>query len=486
VTSISSFFKNTLGAPLANARWSWGAVNANTGQVFLRVWIDERETVDGMDQIHLLASDWSRRSPGYPERERQVELLRSGAEGYGVLCVAGNPHTRGARKIREFDDQKLLKLGQLIDREGGSVYAMIVATVLVETVSHRSGNERQPGERYWWVNHKQTFRQEVDGEYLWSPKKNQNGANNESYNNMTKVMPGDIVFSFADAAIRAVGVVLDRAREAPKPLEFASAGDQWGTDLGWQVSVRFEELTDPLRPKEHASQLAAVLPEKHSPIRASGDGNQGVYLAAVPEAMAKKLEELLAGQAERVVQSITETTGGALKDDAAEARLQQRTDIGPTVKKTLVNARRGQGVFRDNLEQIERKCRVTGVLDRRHLRASHIKPWCICDDREKLDGYNGLLLSPHVDHLFDRGHISFSDNGDLLLSKDLNRAVLESWGIALPRNVGSFTQEQRRYLEYHRTHVFEKSNSGRRAQSPGVAVVPESTVDGELVVLRPE
>lgn len=340
--------------------------------------------------------------------------------------------------------------------------------------------------KYWWVNHKQTHRQELEGEYLWSPKKNQNGAKNVSYDNMTHVMPGDVVFSFADAAIRAVGVALGRAREAPKPPEFASAGDQWGTASGWQVPVRFKELTDPLRPKDHSSQLAPVLPARHSPIRASGDRSQGVYLAAVPEPMVDKLTELLAGQVEQLVESITQTTDGSLVDDAAEERILQRTDIGPTVKKTLLNARRGQGVFRVNLEQIERKCRLTGVLDRRHLRASHIKPWCICDDREKLDGFNGLLLSPHVDHLFSRGYVSFADFGDLLVSKELNKAVLESWGIALPRNVGRFSQEQCRYLEYHRTHVFEKSNGGRRGQLTGAPEEPEAAVSGEPVVVRTE
>jgi len=136
--------------------------------------------------------------------------------------------------------------------------------------------------QYWWVNHRQTYPRELEGEYLWSPKKNQNGARNLSYDNMIHVMPGDIVLSFADAAIRAVGVALGRAREAPKPPELGSASDRSETSPGWQVPVRFKELTHPLRPKDHASQLAPVLPARHSPIRASGEVNQGVFLAAVP------------------------------------------------------------------------------------------------------------------------------------------------------------------------------------------------------------
>ena len=86
--------------------------------------------------------------------------------------------------------------------------------------------------RYWWVNHQHAWRQEIDGEYLWSPKTNQNGTRNETYTSLTRVMPGDVVFSFADAAIRAVGVALGRAREAPQPRECRAAGKQWRAEPG--------------------------------------------------------------------------------------------------------------------------------------------------------------------------------------------------------------------------------------------------------------
>ena len=54
-----------------------------------------------------------------------------------------------------------------------------------------------PNVRYWWVNHKRTHAQELNGEFLWSPKRKQSGADNESSNNMTKIMPGDVVFAIA-------------------------------------------------------------------------------------------------------------------------------------------------------------------------------------------------------------------------------------------------------------------------------------------------
>jgi putative restriction endonuclease len=306
------------------------------------------------------------------------------------------------------------------------------------------------GQRFWWVNHKQTHRQEIDGEYLWSPKMNQNGAKNESYNNMTKVVPRDVVFSFADAAIRAVGLVRGRAREAAKPTEFGAAGDQWGTDPGWQVPVRFVEFEGPLRPKDYAAEWAEVLPEKHSPIRANGEGNQGIYLAAIPTAMVEVVRRLLGGQLEKAMERLEQDLGPELADEAVEETIHQRTDIGPREKARLVSARRGQGIYRDNLEQIEKRCRVTGIADGRYLQASHIKPWCKSDDREKIDGYNGLLLAPHVDLLFDRGWISFSDDGKLLLSETLDLKVLGAWGIPKDLNVGQFRSEQCQYLAWHR------------------------------------
>src|SRR5687768_1513924 len=75
--------------------------------------------------------------------------------------------------------------------------------------------------------------------------------------------------------------------------------------------------------------------------------------------------------------------------------------VGPTFREQLVRARRGQGVFRANVLLREESCRVTHVSEPRHLKASHIKPWRDATDAERLDGANGLLLSPHIDHLFD-------------------------------------------------------------------------------------
>ena len=106
------------------------------------------------------------------------------------------------------------------------------------------------------------------------------------------------------------------------------------------------------------------------------------------------------------------------------------------------------------MELLEAGCRLTGVTDRRFLRASHIKPWSKSDSREKLDGNNGLLLAPHVDHLFDKGFISFGDDGRLLRSEALPQSVQNAWNLMPSVMSKSFSESQARYLAYHRENVF--------------------------------
>ena len=93
--------------------------------------------------------------------------------------------------------------------------------------------------RYWWVNQNQTYQHEVPGGYLWSPKRKANGYRNPFYEFMREVAPGDLVFSFCDTKIRAVGIARSYAYEAPKPEEFGSAGRNWEA-IGWRVDVSLQ------------------------------------------------------------------------------------------------------------------------------------------------------------------------------------------------------------------------------------------------------
>jgi len=320
-----------------------------------------------------------------------------------------------------------------------------------------------PQLRHWWVNHPHSDRAEVDGGYLWLPRKNKNGSRNQSHQNMTRLTPGDIVFSCAGATIAAIGFALERARSVPMPVQSGVPAQPGPADDGWMVPIRFVELVEPLRPKDHLAEIKPLLPRRQSPLRASGELNQNVYLAEIPAPMAQLLRRLLNRQVEYCEARIGMEMDGKLAEKAIEEHIWQRSDIGPRERRQLINARNGQGIFRERVEHAETACRVTGVLDRRYLRATHIKPWKDADDREKLDGSNGLLLSPHIHHLFDRGHISFADDGMLLISRHLNPYVRKAWGLERPAPARPFTPEQRVHLDYHRQQIFEKIGGGRRS-----------------------
>jgi len=231
---------------------------------------------------------------------------------------------------------------------------------------------------------------------------------------------------------------------------------------GLRLPVHFEELLQPLQPKKSLAALKKVLPARLSPLRAAGDANPAVYFCAVSDGLAAQLCELLGGQVEELQRAAPALENSERADEVAEQALLARADLDAGTRKRLLSARRGLGVYREHVERHEQSCRLTGLLDRRHLRARHIKPWRDCNDREKLDGANGLLLSPHIDQLFERGLISFSDAGELLVARQLNPAVLQAWGITLPRQVGAFQTGQCSYLEWHRLQVFEQGEGGRR------------------------
>jgi hypothetical protein len=269
---------------------------------------------------------------------------------------------------------------------------------------------------------------------------------------MEEVRPGDLVFSYCDTYIKAIGVVQRPAVTAPKP-DFRTAGSNWA-DVGWYVEVEFCELENPIKPKDFMNQIRPLLAEKYAPLQENGNGLQGIYLTEISSAFGELLVLLSNADLPSIQHELA-----PLPEDESEyeinLEIEARKLDGDLEKIQLTKSRRGQGIFKANLRLVENHCRITGVTNIKHLRASHIKPWAVSDNNEKLDGYNGLLLSPHIDHLFDRGFISFKDSGDILVSKELNPKVLEQWSLHSSQNVGEFRAAQCQYLDYHRQTIFQ-------------------------------
>jgi hypothetical protein len=311
---------------------------------------------------------------------------------------------------------------------------------------------RQP--KFWWVNQNQTFDEEIGGGFMWSPKQNSNGAKNQYYDNMKEVQPGDVVFSFCDTKIKAIGRVTSLAQTQPKP-EFQNPGEGWSNE-GWFVETDFAELDNQIRPKDHIDKIRDLLPTKYSPLQRNGNGIQSVYLANVPTEMATILIQLIGSEAKNRIDYLVDVENILERpSDDLDSQIVERTDIGAVEQIRLLRSRRGQGVFKRNVMLHEKGCRVTNVTDIRHLRASHIKPWSVSDDREKLSGSNGLLLSPHIDHLFDEGWISFGDKEDILVSKKITPGLTAAWAIDVDHKIGKFTDSQSEFLEFHRSNIFK-------------------------------
>ncbi|OAM27552.1 HNH endonuclease [Eikenella corrodens] len=148
----------------------------------------------------------------------------------------------------------------------------------------------------------------------------------------------------------------------------------------------------------------------------------------------------------------------SLEDDLDE--LNQRLESASTEEtkteiQRLITTRRGQGEFRTSVLKLYPQCPISGVDMPELLIASHIKPWCDCnDDNERLDQHNGLMLAPNIDALFDSGLITFESDGKIRISKRLSKENLLRLGIS-PDAVLEIHPDSEKYFEWHRNKVFK-------------------------------
>ena len=137
--AIAKFFLS-LGAPLKNIRWSWGAIHPVDGAVFLRVWQDRKfvenrvmfmmvthnEMYQGIDDNNL----------GYCERREHIAAISVGAPCYMVMCLAVDP-SASPRQIKSFNSVDLFVGGGIVERDGDS-YIQVKERIPVLKVLHRS------------------------------------------------------------------------------------------------------------------------------------------------------------------------------------------------------------------------------------------------------------------------------------------------------------------------------------------------------------
>jgi len=139
-------------------------------------------------------------------------------------------------------------------------------------------------------------------------------------------------------------------------------------------------------------------------------------------------------------------------------RIKNNPDIPETERKAIIQSRIGQGLFRKSLmEKYHSSCIITGINHPKLLVASHIKPWVISSNQERLSVDNGLLLSATYDRLFDSGLITFDKAGKIYLSSFIGEE--NSKRLHLSKDMSFDLQINKamcQYLEYHNDVLFVK------------------------------
>ena len=189
------------------------------------------------------------------------------------------------------------------------------------------------------------------------------------------------------------------------------------------------------RVAEIVADLKRTMPERaqYNSERRVSDLASGLrrYLEYVESDYKKKLDDSILHE-ERIVQK--------------DAQLQ------PTEKEAIIKARLGQGLFRQRLIDYWEGCSVTQCPTYPLLMASHIKPWRRSDNVQRLDVFNGLLLTPNIDKLFDKGYISFDKRGGIILSNFLSASDRKLLGVDANLHLQRIDDRHQPYLEYHRQY----------------------------------
>lgn len=296
---------------------------------------------------------------------------------------------------------------------------------------------------FFWANVGSFYQEVLNGHFLWAPAYliNKNGVKSRQagWETVKKVKAGDIIFCRRGLEIAYIAEATTDAYAALTPKERKNHQE---TD-GYKIEVQLTVLNSPLLIDDFKSTVINDYNEYCTPLLF--DKNHDLceqYMVSIPTEMGEFLLDYFASQ------------GLSVSWKKEDYDSNNKKLLEGSTKDAIVKARIGQGIFRSNLLSKDLKCRVTGTSDERLLIASHIKPWAASSNTERLDTNNGLLLAPHIDTLFDKGLISFTDEGDMLVKDQSVKDALTCWSIDHKANFGEFSKEQSKYLQYHREQVY--------------------------------
>ena len=283
--------------------------------------------------------------------------------------------------------------------------------------------------QYFWVNQK-TYPEESKGSYLWAPKKDKGNRSPWHWQTMTEIKKGDVILNYYKQTIVSYCIANTEAYDNPIPTNLDKE-NQWDRD-GFMVDAEYYKLENPIYIPASINILGDLFPSYQSPYSVEANRGNQIYLAKISQNLAHKILSLS-----------NENYISELNEDYDERNLV-------TSKLATTNVRLIQGKYRRELiRRWKGKCAVTGSDELRALIASHIVPWRESNNFEKGDVNNGLLLSPLYDALFDKGLISFNDNGEILISKELkNNTILLR--VSKDDKINELREGNLKYLKRHR------------------------------------
>ncbi len=228
--------------------------------------------------------------------------------------------------------------------------------------------------------------------------------------------------------------------------------DSWKADLSWipNWTCRADMFFQPSEPvtlnpiRIRGTTKLLTMFGRHTPVDA--DTSMRV-LTSVPSV-------LRTSEWQNVAEIVAHA--GGLADNPSDdlEDIQSAPGLDNTTRQALIAARIGQGQFRKQVAQRwGLTCAVNGCAQQEVLRASHIKPWWASTNEERLDPANGLFLTANLDALFDRGLLTFDDEGKMHVSKSVPIADRSLLGV--PRRLRRNPKmDERPFLKYHRERIF--------------------------------
>ncbi|MBO2942795.1 HNH endonuclease [Paenibacillus sp. F411] len=301
--------------------------------------------------------------------------------------------------------------------------------------------------KYFFVFQNKTYKEEKAGGFLWAPKVNKEGKTFHHWTSMMLVSKGDVIFNSYNGEMLSVIVANEDCKEAVKPAGLETV-DLWEKD-GWKVEAKYIDVPHPIRYKDYMDDILALQGEKYAPFNGIGRGNTG-YLFQLNEEIANYLFSLV---------KMNPADFLAIKKDdeqlIQEAITEVESEPVDTVREQVVKSRIGQGIFKQRLRALENKCKLCGIDNPDLLKASHAKPWSVSNNSERLDQYNGFLLCPAHDILFDKGLIGFADDGAILVSPLLEDHIKMLMNVHEAMKI-TLLEGHKVYMKYHRDNIFKR------------------------------